>query len=296
MRQMEMDDILGPASPSPGPSGRGTIIMGILNLTPDSFYDGGRYAAPGAALKRALEMAEEGAHWIDVGGESSRPGAEPVSLEEETRRVIPVVEALAREGLTVSVDTTKAAIAERALDAGARIINDISALSMDSEMAPTCARYGAHCVLMHMRGTPRTMQAHTAYRDIVSEVRSYLEERVAFAVSRGIRKDRIIIDPGIGFGKSARGNMELLRGIGAFLPLGRPVLIGASRKSFIGAVTGDPGADRLGGSVAVAVLAVLNGAGILRVHDVRETRQAVLLAEAFMQEEVPQSGGALAEP
>jgi dihydropteroate synthase len=240
-------------------------------------------------------MAEEGAHWIDVGGESSRPGAEPVSLDEESRRVIPVVEALAREGLTVSVDTTKAAVAERALDAGARIINDISAFSMDDEMAPTCARYGAHCVLMHMRGTPRTMQAHTAYEDIVAEVRAYLEARMAFAVSRGVRKDRIIVDPGIGFGKSAEGNMELLRGIRAFLSLGRPVLIGASRKSFIGAVTGDPDADRLGGSVAVAVLAVLNGAGILRVHDVRETRQAVLLAEAFMQKG-PQPGRACASP
>ncbi len=283
MRQMEMDDILGPANPSPGPSGRGAIIMGILNLTPDSFYDGGRYMRPEAAVARALEMAEEGARWIDVGGESSRPGAEPVSLEEETRRVIPVVEALAREGLTVSVDTTKAAIAERALDAGARIINDISAFSMDPEMAPTCARYGARCVLMHMRGTPRTMQADTAYGDIVTEVRSYLEERIAHAVSRGVRKDRIIIDPGIGFGKSAEGSMEILCSLGAFSSLGRPLLIGASRKSFIGAVTGDPGADRLGGSVAAAVLAVLGGADVLRVHDVGATAQAVRMAEAFLE-------------
>ncbi len=277
-----MDDILGPLCPS-GPSGRtATIIMGILNLTPDSFYDGGRYRLPGDALSRALEMAEEGAHWIDVGGESSRPGADPVSLDEETRRVIPVVEALVREGLTVSVDTTKAAVARMALEAGARIINDISAFSMDREMASTCARYDAYCVLMHMRGTPRTMQADTVYTDIVAEVRAYLERRMDHAMSCGVRKERIIVDPGIGFGKSAEGNMELLRHLGAFVSIGCPVLVGASRKSFIGAVTGDPIADRLGGSIAAATFAVLKGARILRVHDVKETRSAVLMAEALL--------------
>jgi len=266
---------------APKVSGCGTIIMGILNLTPDSFYDGGRYLSARDAITRALEMRDEGANWIDVGGESSRPGAEPVSLAEETRRVIPVVEALACEGLNVSVDTTKAALAKRAIKAGAGMINDISAFSMDDDMARVLAGSKAYCVLMHMRGTPRTMQANTAYDDIVAEVYGYLEERIDYALNRGVKRERIIIDPGIGFGKSAEGNIALLRNLGLFRKLGRPVLVGASRKSFIGALTGDPGADRLGGSLAVAALAVMKGADILRVHDVRETRQAVLMAEAL---------------
>ncbi len=260
--------------------GRGTIIMGILNITPDSFYDGGRFSKPAAAMDRAREMLDEGADWIDIGGESSRPGATPIGLKEETRRVIPVVKELAGRGVTLSVDTAKAALAERALGEGARIINDISAFSADADMASVCARHKAFCVLMHMRGTPRTMQSNTEYSDLTGEVYAYLERRVAFAVNRGIDKDKIILDPGIGFGKSVGGNIELIRNIDVFKKLGRPILIGASRKSFIGAVTNDPHGDRMAGSLAVAAMAVMKGATIVRVHDVRETRQAVLMAEA----------------
>jgi len=260
--------------------GRGTIIMGILNITPDSFYDGGRFSKPAAAMDRAREMLDEGADWIDIGGESSRPGATPIGLKEETRRVIPVVKELAGRGVTLSVGTAKAALAERALGEGARIINDISAFSADADMASVCARHKAFCVLMHMRGTPRTMQSNTEYSDLTGEVYAYLERRVAFAVNRGIDKDKIILDPGIGFGKSVGGNIELIRNIDVFKKLGRPILIGASRKSFIGAVTNDPHGDRMAGSLAVAAMAVMKGATIVRVHDVRETRQAVLMAEA----------------
>jgi len=262
------------------PSGRKTIIMGILNLTPDSFYDGSRFTKPTAAIDRAMEMLDEGADWIDLGGESSRPGATPVSLDEEIKRVIPLVKALAGRGIIVSVDTTKAELAKRALDEGARIINDISAFSMDSEMASVCAKFKAHCVLMHMRGTPQTMQSHTEYADIVAEVCAYLERRIASALERGVDIERIIIDPGIGFGKSPEGNIELIRNLEALKKLGRPVLIGASRKSFIGALTAEPEADRLAGSLSIAAIAVMKGADILRVHDVRETRQAVSMAEA----------------
>jgi len=262
------------------PSGRKTIIMGILNLTPDSFYESSRFSEPEAAIERAMEMLDEGADWIDLGGESSRPGAAPVSLAEEIQRVIPLVKALAGRGIIVSVDTTKAELARRALDEGARLINDISAFSMDSEMASVCARYKAHCVLMHMRGTPRSMQSHTEYADIVAEVYAYLERRLAFAVERGVDRERIIIDPGIGFGKSVEGNIELIRNIEALKKIGRPLLIGASRKSFIGARRAEPEADRLAGSLSIAAIAVMKGADILRVHDVKETRQAVSMAEA----------------
>ncbi len=263
------------------PPVRRTIIMGILNITPDSFFDGGRFTGTKAAMDRASQMLDEGADWIDVGGESSRPGASPVTLQEESKRIIPVVKALAARGVTVSVDTTKAALAMRALDEGACIINDISAFSMDQSMASVCAKSGAYCVLMHMRGTPRTMQSHTGYRDLVGEVYAFLEQRLAFAVDHGVDRDKIILDPGIGFGKSAEGNIELIRNLGVFKKLGRPLLVGASRKSFIGAVTGEPGADRLAGSLSVAAIAVMKGADILRVHDVGETRQAVAMAEAI---------------
>lgn len=262
------------------PSGRKTIIMGIINLTPDSFYDGSRFTKPTAAIDRAMCLLDEGADWIDLGGESSRPGASPVSLDEEIKRVIPIVKALAKRGMIVSVDTTKAEIAKRALDEGARIINDISSFSMDKEMASVCAKFKAHCVLMHMRGTPRSMQSDTEYGDIVAEVYAYLERRVAFAVGEGLDRERIIIDPGIGFGKSAEGNIELIRNIEALKKLGRPLLIGASRKSFIGKLRAGPEADRLAGSLSIAAIAVMKGADILRVHDVRETRQAVSMAEA----------------
>jgi len=263
------------------PARSGTMIMGILNLTPDSFYDGGRFIEPSAAMDRALEMLDEGADWIDIGGESTRPGSDPVTLQEESERIIPTVKALAALGITVSVDTTKADLADRALGEGARIINDISAFSLDPSMASVCARHKALCVLMHMRGVPGTMQSHTGYSDIVREVYAYLEGRLAYALGEGVDRDKIILDPGIGFGKSAEGNIELIRSIEVLKKLGRPVLIGASRKSFIGALTNEPGADRLAGSLSVAAIAAMKGADILRVHDVKETRQALIVAEAI---------------
>ncbi len=255
--------------------------MGILNITPDSFYDGGRFMEPSVAMDRALEMLDDGADWIDVGGESTRPGSSPVTIQEESDRIIPTVKALASLGMTVSVDTTKADIADRALGEGARIINDISAFSLDPSMASVCARHKAFCVLMHMRGAPGTMQLNTGYDDIVGEVYAYLEDRLAYAISEGVDREKIVLDPGIGFGKSAEGNAELIRNIEVFKKLGRPVLLGASRKSFIGALTRDAAADRLPGSLGVAVIAAMKGVDILRVHDVKETRQALILAEAI---------------
>jgi len=257
------------------------IIMGILNLTPDSFYDGGRFIEPSAAIDRALEMLDEGADWIDIGGESTRPGSSSVSLQEESERIIPTVKALADMGVTVSVDTTKADLADRALGEGARIINDISAFSLDPSMASVCARHKAFCVLMHMRGVPKTMQSHIGYGDIVREVCDYLEGRIAYAVDEGVDIEKVILDPGIGFGKSAEGNAELIRNIEVFKKLGRPILVGASRKSFIGAMANDADADRLAGSLSVAVMSAMKGADILRVHDVKETRQALIVAEAI---------------
>lgn len=261
--------------------GPGTLIMGILNVTPDSFSDGGRFMDAGRALERALEMVSEGAAWIDIGGESTRPGAAPVGAEEEKRRVVPVVEALAREGLVVSVDTTKASVAEAALSSGASMINDVSALSMDPEMAGVAARHGCPVVLMHMRGTPGTMQLDTFYEDLVSEVYGYLHSRIEFAARRGIDPENVIVDPGLGFGKSVEGNLEILGRLREFRSLGRPVLAGPSRKSFIGkTLGGSEPADRLAGTLAACVLAVNNGAAILRVHDVGEAARAAAVADA----------------
>ncbi|MFQ5479665.1 MAG: dihydropteroate synthase [Thermodesulfobacteriota bacterium] len=267
------------------PSGRSTVIMGILNITPDSFSDGGDYVEPSKAVTRAVQMLSEGADWIDVGGESSRPGASPVTASEEAGRIMPVIKTLIKEGVTISVDTTKSYVAGLALEEGASIINDISAFSMDPEMAALCARFKAFCVLMHKRGTPATMQSDTEYANLSDEVYSYLESRIKYAVERGVERERIMIDPGIGFGKSARGNLELIRSIPYFKKLGCPLLLGVSRKSFIGAVTGEADGERLSGSLAAATAAVLKGADVLRVHDVRETKKAVLMAEAI-------SGGA----
>ncbi len=259
-----------------------TLIMGILNVTPDSFSDGGDFLDHGKAVLRGLEMSAEGADWIDIGGESTRPGAEPVGAEEEIRRVLPVVEALSKQGLVVSIDTTKAAVAEAALDAGAAIINDVSAMTMDSRMAVAAARSKALVVLMHMRGTPRTMQSDTAYKDLMGEVFNYLRERIEYAVSMGIDARSIIIDPGLGFGKSFEGNFEILSRLRELKSLGRPILVGASRKSFIGrAMGGAEVGERLGGTIAASVAAVMNGASILRVHDVKVAREAARVADAI---------------
>lgn len=260
-----------------GPS---TLIMGILNVTPDSFSDGGLFMDKERAVERAFEMAGEGADWIDIGGESTRPGATPVPLKEELERVIPVVEALAGKGFTVSIDTTKAAVAKEALEAGAAIVNDVSALSMDPSMAGVCAGYKAPVVLMHMRGTPRTMQKDLRYKDLVSEVYGYLWSRVEYAVKNGIGRDKIILDPGLGFGKSVEGNLRIVKDLKEFKSMGLPLLIGASRKSFIGKTLGADTAGRLTGTLAVSVISILNGAKILRVHDVKEAREAAVVADA----------------
>jgi len=266
-------------------AGPRTLIAGILNVTPDSFSDGALFLDKDRAVEHALRMTGDGADWIDVGGESSRPGAKPVSADEELRRVLPVIEALTVKGIAVSVDTTKAAVAREALKAGAEMINDISALGADPEMADVCAEYQCPVVLMHMRGTPATMQDDVKYDDITGEVFDYLSERLDFAASRGVDPEKTIIDPGIGFGKSVEGNIALIRDLKGLKTLGRPILIGASRKSFISAIQGISGADgesaRLAGSVAVAVAAIRSGAEIVRVHDVKETREAALLADAL---------------
>lgn len=261
--------------------GERTLIMGILNVTPDSFSDGGKYLDVDRAVERAVEMASQGADWIDVGGESTRPGAAPVDTEEELKRVVPVVERLADKGLVVSVDTTKARVAEAALKAGAEIINDVSALSADAEMAGVCAAHGAPVVLMHMRGTPLTMQKDTAYADLVGEVFNYLAGRMDYALKAGVGAEKIIIDPGIGFGKTAEDSLEIISRLSEFRSLGRPILVGPSRKSFIGAVGGASGAGRLSGTIAASVASILKGVSVLRVHDVAEAKQASLMADAI---------------
>jgi len=260
------------------PDGR-VLIMGILNVTPDSFSNGGRFLSPDAAVKRALIMEKEGADIIDVGGESSRPGAEPVPVEEELRRVIPVLERLrGKLRIPISIDTTKAEVAEAALRAGASIVNDISALRFDPAMASVVAEFGAGLVLMHMLGTPKTMQQDPHYEDVVREVREFLAERALYAQSQGIPREAIAVDPGIGFGKTVEHNLELLRRLPELVELGFPVLVGPSRKSFIGAILGLGVEERLEGTLVACAVAVVRGADILRVHDVREVRRAADLA------------------
>ncbi len=256
-------------------SGPAPLVMGILNVTPDSFSDGGLFADPAAAEHHAREMIAAGADLIDVGGESSRPGAESVPAGVEIDRVVPVLRRIREIGVPLSVDTTKAAVAEAALDAGADWINDISALTGDPEMAPLVAERRCPVILMHMRGTPRTMQARTAYDDVVREVLDYLVERVEAASSAGIERDRVLIDPGIGFGKAPRHNLSLLRSLPAFVRTGQPVLVGASRKSFLGACFGQPPGERAEGSIAAALAAAAGGTHVVRVHDVAGTRRAL---------------------
>lgn len=259
--------------------GKKTLIMGILNVTPDSFSDGGLFFDKEAAIDRALKMTEDGADWIDIGGESTRPGAGPVPVEEELKRIMPVAEALSKMGIAFSVDTSKAGVADEALKAGAEAINDVSALS-DPAMAEVCARHKASVILMHMRGTPKDMQKDTAYKDLVGEVFAYLSGRVDHAVDSGIERERIMIDPGLGFGKSKEGNLEMIARLREFTSLGLPILVGPSRKSFIGAITGAKEPERLSGTLAASTAAVINGASALRVHDVKEAREAAAIADA----------------
>ena len=256
-------------------------VMGIVNVTPDSFFDGGVNVDAQDAVAAARRMHGEGAALVDVGGESTRPGAEPVSLEEELRRVVPVLEALAGE-VPVSIDTAKAGVARKALSLGAVMVNDVTALRGDPELASAVAESGAYLCLMHMLGEPRTMQADPRYDDVVSEVARFLEERLRFAVDAGIDEEQICLDPGFGFGKTVDHNFELLRRLDEIVALGRPVLVGISRKRSLGRILGDPEATTgpLSASLAAAVTAYERGATILRVHDVRETVEALTVAVA----------------
>jgi len=258
-------------------------IMGILNVTPDSFYDGGRFADRESAFRRGLELAAQGADIIDIGGESTRPGSEPVSEQEEMDRVLPVIEAVKREiTVPLSIDTTKARVAEEALKAGADMINDISGLTFDTEMAAVAARYGASLVLMHMQGRPGTMQDNPRYNDLVGEITAFLGAAAQAAMDRGVSRDRIILDPGIGFGKTLEDNYRIINRIGEFRTLGYPVLVGLSRKSLIGKLYGE-NEDRLPATIALNMAAVRNGADIIRVHDVREHRLALMSIEKLKQ-------------
>jgi dihydropteroate synthase len=254
--------------------------MGIVNVTPDSFSDGGVHLDPDDAVAAARRMVEEGAAIVDIGGESTRPGSEGVSLDEELRRVLPVLEQLT--DVPVSIDTSKAEVARRALALGAELVNDVTALRGDPETAAVVADSGAYVCLMHMRGAPRTMQASPAYDDVVSDVAAFLEERLRSAVDAGIAEDRVLLDPGIGFGKTMEQNFELVRRLPELVALGRPVLVGFSRKSSLGRVLGDPAAKTgpLAASVAAAVTAYERGATVLRVHDVREHVEALTVAAA----------------
>jgi dihydropteroate synthase len=257
-------------------------VMGVVNVTPDSFSDAGRYLEADAAVAHGLELEREGAAILDVGGESTRPGATPVPADEELRRVLPVLEGLATAGTgaQLSIDTCKASVASRSLEVGATLVNDVTALRGDPEMAGVVAAAGADCCLMHMLGDPRTMQDDPRYEDVVSEVKAFLEERLRFATANGIPEERIVLDPGIGFGKTVAHNLELLRRLDELLALGRPVLVGSSRKSFIGRLTGRPVGERLAGTIATNVLAYAAGARIFRVHDVAPVHDALTVAAA----------------
>jgi dihydropteroate synthase len=256
-------------------------VMGVLNVTPDSFSDGGLFVHPEAALRQGVAMAEEGAELVDIGGESTRPGSDPVSVEQEAGRVVPVVEALcSRVAARISVDTSKAEVARRALAAGASIVNDVSALRVDPEMAGVVADAGCPVCLMHMLGAPKTMQDDPRYGDVVDEVLSFLEERLAFAVSAGVREEQVLLDPGIGFGKTLEHNLLLLRHLDRFVALGRPVVLGTSRKRFLGAILDAEPQDRLFGTVATTVMGAVAGASVFRVHDVRPNVEALRVTEA----------------
>ena len=264
------------------------LVMGIVNVTPDSFSDAGRHLDPHAAVEHGRRLVEEGAAIADVGGESTRPGAESVPPAVELERVIPVVERLAAgrdtgpAGVRVSIDTTKAEVAAAALGIGARIVNDVSAFRFEPEIAGLVAGAGATCVLMHMQGDPRTMQEDPRYDDVVSEVKAFLEERLAFAVGEGVPEEHVWLDPGIGFGKTVDHNLELLARLDELVALGRPLVVGTSRKSFLGKLTGRAVDERLAGTVATNVLALVKGAAVFRVHEVAPVLDALTVAQATL--------------
>ncbi|HEY3018878.1 MAG TPA: dihydropteroate synthase [Solirubrobacteraceae bacterium] len=256
-------------------------VMGIVNVTPDSFSDGGLWLDPAAAIAHGRDLVTEGAAILDVGGESTRPGAEPVSADEELRRVVPVIEGLRDTAAQLSIDTTKRAVAEAALSAGATLVNDVSALRFDPTLAGLCADAGCDVCLMHMLGEPRTMQRDPRYDDVVDDVKAFLHDRLTFATDEGIAEARILLDPGIGFGKTVEHNLELLRRLDELVALGRPVVIGTSRKSFLGRLTGiEEASGRVAGTVATNVLAYERGARVFRVHDVAPTVEALTVAAA----------------
>lgn len=259
-----------------------TYVMGILNVTPDSFSDGGAFFDRKAARKHALQMVRDGADIIDVGGESTRPGAEDVSARSELERVVPVIEDLVKEiDKPISVDTRKPEVARAAVRAGARIINDVSGLRYDPALASVAAESGAILILMHMKGDPRTMQRKPVYRNLLREIKEGLKESVRIAIRAGVPKKNIVVDPGIGFGKTVEHNLRILANLDEFKKLGYPVCVGTSRKSFIGKILNTPDvSDRLAGTLATEVIAVMNGANILRVHDVKEACRAAAITDA----------------
>ena len=265
-----------------------TYVMGILNVTPDSFSDGGKFFDAQSAVRHGLEMARDGADIIDIGGESTRPGASDISVEEELDRVIPVIETLAKKvAVPISVDTRKPRVAEAAIKAGASIVNDVSGLRHDPEMASVVAKYGRPVILMHMRLTPRDMQSNPRYKDVVREVIQELEESLEIAKRSGVKEENCLIDPGIGFSKTPEHNLEILNRLDEFIVLGRPICVGTSRKSFLGRILKDADADdKLLGTVATCVIAIMKGASLLRVHDVKEVRKAAAVTDSILKEKI----------
>jgi len=264
--------------------GERTLIMGILNVTPDSFSDGGRYFSQALAVEEGLRLVEEGADMLDIGGESTRPGSEPVSREEELSRVVPVIRALVNKiGVPISIDTTKAEVAREAIACGAEIINDVSAMRFDREMPGLAADSGAGLVLMHMRGMPKDMQTGSLHYDsLIDDITAFLRERLQFALDSGVKSERTLLDPGIGFGKTVGDNMRLIKHLAHFEMLGRPILIGVSRKAFIGKVTGGGPQERLEGTAAAVAMAIANGSSVVRVHDVASMKKVVVMTDAII--------------
>lgn len=267
-----------------------TYIMGILNVTPDSFSDGGLHFDRSAAIERAYQMVEEGADIIDVGGESTRPGSEPVTIEEELRRTIPVIEAIAKEiKVPISIDTYKSEVAKKALDAGASMVNDISRLRFDPRMPEVVSEYKVPVVIMHIKGTPRNMQQNPVYKALIPEIMDSLRAGIRLAISTGISEDKIVIDPGIGFGKTFDHNLEVINNLKEFTLLEKPILIGPSRKAFIGKILGDvPVTERLEGTSAAVAVSIMHGANIIRVHDVKEMARVAKVVDAIKSEKVLQ--------
>ena len=256
-----------------------SLIMGILNVTPDSFSDGGKYLEKNPAINHALEMIDEGADIIDIGGESTRPFSDPVSLKEEISRVVPVIEGIRKESdVCISIDTTKSQVATAALNSGASVINDVSAMEVDPLMVDVALKFDCPLIIMHMKGTPKNMQDDPQYESLISDIKDYLLDRADFIISKGINPKKIVIDPGIGFGKTVENNFEIIKNLNHFTTMNFPVLLGASRKSFIGISLNLPEKDRLEGSLAANIIGLQNGAKIFRVHDVAETNKALIIA------------------